>query len=175
MIPDRTKRIAEAEQILRARLNVQGTRLGFSTERDDSWWWLMSNADVNSVRMTLAVLERSGWAEDVPRIVTGTLQRQQFGRWSTTVANAWGSVAMEAFSKKFETVPVRGVTTRGLRRAGRGDGVRLGEDPGGRPRCRWAGRPASPSTATRPTPTCRSTTTAVASPGSPSLRAPRCR
>ena len=31
-------------QVLRARLNVQGTRLGFSTERDDSWWWLMSNS-----------------------------------------------------------------------------------------------------------------------------------
>jgi len=114
MIPDRTKRIEEAQQILRARLNVQGTRLGFSTERDDSWWWLMSNGDVNSVRMTLAVLNRADWAEDVPRIVTGTLQRQQFGRWSTTVANAWGSVAMEAFSKKFETVPVRGTTRAGF-------------------------------------------------------------
>jgi len=114
MIPDRVKRIAEAEQILRARLNVQGTRLGFSTERDDSWWWLMSNGDVNSVRMTLAVLNRADWAEDVPRIVTGTLQRQQFGRWSTTVANAWGSVAMEAFSKKFESVPVRGTTRAGF-------------------------------------------------------------
>ena len=113
-IPDRAKRIAEAEQVLRARLNVQGTRLGFSTERDDSWWWLMSNGDVNSVRMTLAVLGRAGWADDVPRIVTGTLQRQQAGRWSTTVANAWGSVAMEAFSKKFETVPVRGTTRAGF-------------------------------------------------------------
>jgi uncharacterized protein YfaS (alpha-2-macroglobulin family) len=113
-IPDRAKRIAEAEQVLRARLNVQGTRLGFSTERDDSWWWLMSNGDVNSVRLTLAVLGRAGWADDVPRIVTGTLQRQQAGRWSTTVANAWGSVAMEAFSKKFETVPVRGTTRAGF-------------------------------------------------------------
>ncbi len=113
-IRDHDKRVAEAEQILRARLNVQGTRLGFSTERDDSWWWLMSNGDVNSVRMTIAVLDRKDWAEDVPRIVTGTLQRQQFGRWSTTVANAWGSVAMEAFSKKFESVPVRGVTRAGF-------------------------------------------------------------
>ena len=113
-IPDRARRIGEAEQVLRARLNVQGTRLVFSTERDDSWWWLMSNGDVNSVRMTLAVLDSKDWADDVPRIVTGTLQRQQAGRWSTTVANAWGSVAMEAFSKKFESVPVRGVTRAGF-------------------------------------------------------------
>ncbi len=113
-IPDRAKKQAEAEQVLRARLNVQGTRLGFSTEKDDSWWWLMSNGDVNSVRMTLAVLSRPGWQDDVPRIVTGTLQRQQFGHWSTTVANAWGTVAMEAFSKKFETVAVGGKTRAGF-------------------------------------------------------------
>jgi uncharacterized protein YfaS (alpha-2-macroglobulin family) len=113
-LKDRDKRLAEADQILRARLNVQGTRLGFSTERDDSWWWLMSNADVNSVRLSLVVQGRKDWVDDVPRVVTGTLQRQQFGRWSTTVANAWGSVAMEAFSKKFETVPVRGATRAGF-------------------------------------------------------------
>lgn len=107
-IPDRDKRISEAEQILRARLNVQGTRLGFSTERDDSWWWLMANGDVNSVRMITAVLERAGWKDDLPRLVVGTLQRHQLGKWSTTVANAWGTVAVEAFSKRFEKDPVAG-------------------------------------------------------------------
>jgi uncharacterized protein YfaS (alpha-2-macroglobulin family) len=113
-IPDRDKRIAEAEQILRARLNVQGTRLGFSTERDDSWWWLMVNGDVNSTRMILAVLGRSAWKDDLPRLVTGTLQRQHQGAWSTTTANAWGSVAMEAFAKRFERDPVKGATRAGF-------------------------------------------------------------
>jgi len=109
-IPERARRIEEAEQVLRARLNVQGTRLGFSTERDDSWWWLMSNGDVNGVKMTLVASRRAGWEDDAPRIAIGTLQRQQFGHWTTTVANAWGSVAMEAFSKRFESMPVRGTT-----------------------------------------------------------------
>ncbi len=113
-IPDRDKRIAEAEQILRARLNVQGTRLGFSTERDDNWWWLMVNGDVNSTRMILAVLERSAWKDDLPRLVTGTLQRQQQGAWSTTTANAWGSVVMEAFSRRFERDAVKGTTRAGF-------------------------------------------------------------
>ncbi len=113
-IPERDKRIAEAEQILRARLNMQGTRLGFSTERDDSWWWLMANGDVNSVRMILGVLDKPGWKGDMPRLVTGTLQRHQFGRWSTTVANAWGSVAMQAFSKRFETDLVSGISRAGF-------------------------------------------------------------
>jgi len=113
-IPERDRRIAEAEQILRARLNVQGTRLGFSTERDDSWWWLMVNGDVNSTRMILAVLTRPAWKDDMPRLVTGTLQRQLFGHWSTTTANVWGSVAMEAFSKQFEREPVAGATKAGF-------------------------------------------------------------
>ena len=117
-IPDRDKRIAEAEQILRARLNVQGTRLGFSTERDDSWWWLMSNGDVNSVRMILGALNKPGWAADMPRLVTGTLQRQQRGSWSTTVSNAWGSVAIEAFSKRFERDPVAGRSQVGFEPGG---------------------------------------------------------
>ena len=107
-IPEREKRIAEAEQVLRARLNVQGTRLGFSTERDDSWWWLMVNGDVNSTRMLLAAMDRPAWKDDMPRLVTGTLQRQQRGHWSTTTANVWGSIAMEAFSKRFEREPVAG-------------------------------------------------------------------
>ncbi|MEY2688837.1 MAG: hypothetical protein RL375_3035, partial [Pseudomonadota bacterium] len=109
-LPERDRRLAEADQILRARLNMQGTRLGFSTERDDSWWWLMVNGDVNSNRMIQAVLARPAWKDDVPRLVTGTLQRQQAGHWSTTNANVWGSLAMEAFSKRFEREPVNGHT-----------------------------------------------------------------
>lgn len=109
-MPDRARRTQEAEQILRGRLNVQGTRLGFSTERDDNWWWLMANGDVNSVRMLLSVLDKPQWQTDVPRLVTGALQRQQRGRWSTTVANAWGSVVVEAFSRRFEKDPVAGTT-----------------------------------------------------------------
>lgn len=117
-LPERDKRMAEAEQVLRARLNVQGTRFGFSTERDDSWWWLMSNGDVNSVRIVLAVLARPQWQADLPKIVTGTLQRQQHGAWSTTVSNAWGSLAVEAFSKRFEKDPVNGSTRVGYEPAG---------------------------------------------------------
>ncbi|WP_374593190.1 alpha-2-macroglobulin [Aquabacterium sp.] len=124
-IPDRDKRITEAEQILRARLNVQGTRLGFSTERDDSWWWLMSNGDVNSVRMIGAVLTKPAWATDLPRLVVGTLQRQQWGRWSTTVANAWGSVAIEAFSKRFERDPVAGRSQVGFEPGGTASSAQL--------------------------------------------------
>ncbi len=130
-IPDRDKRINEAEQILRARLNVQGTRLGFSTERDDSWWWLMANGDVNSVRMILGVLDKSAWKDDLPRLVTGTLQRHQLGRWSTTVANAWGTVAIEAFSKRFERDPVAGSSRVAFEPGDKAQALDWGKQPSG--------------------------------------------
>jgi alpha-2-macroglobulin len=113
-VPERDKRIAEAENILRARLNLQGTRMGFLTERDDNWWWLMVNGDVNAVRMLLAVVQHGAWKDDMPRLVAGALQRQQLGHWSTTTANAWGVLAVEAFSRRFESEPVAGRTQAGF-------------------------------------------------------------
>jgi hypothetical protein len=43
-------------------------------------------------------------------MVRGTLGRQQRGKWNTTVANAWGVLAMEKFSAQFEKDPVSGST-----------------------------------------------------------------
>ena len=48
-IPDREKRLKEAEQIIRSRINFQGTTMGFSTEKSDYLWWLMVSGDVNAV------------------------------------------------------------------------------------------------------------------------------
>ena len=107
-LKDREKHLAEAEQILRSRLNFQGTTMGFSTERMDYLWWLMISGDVNANRMLLATVDDDKWREDIPRLVRGTLGRQQHGRWNTTVANAWGVLAMERYSAKFESEPVAG-------------------------------------------------------------------
>jgi alpha-2-macroglobulin len=60
--------------------------------------------------MLLAVLDESQWREDIPRLVRGAMGRQQSGRWNTTVANAWGVLAMEKFSAVFESTPVTGAT-----------------------------------------------------------------
>ncbi len=109
-LAERDSRLQEAQQILRSRLNFQGTTLGFSTERTDYLWWLMISGDVNANRMLLAVLDEPKWSEDVPRLVRGSLGRQQRGRWNTTVANAWGVLAMEKFSAAFEKAPVAGAT-----------------------------------------------------------------
>lgn len=114
----RTQGISDAEDktraalvILRARLNFQGTTMGFSSERTDALWWLMISTDSNANRMLLAVLDRPEWREDIPRLVRGALGRQLFGHWNTTVANAWGVLAIEKFSRAFESTPVTGETS----------------------------------------------------------------
>lgn len=103
-------RLAEAEQIIRSRLNFQGTSMGFSTERNDALWWLMVSTDSNAVRALATLIDRDAWREDVPRLVRGALGRQLEGHWNTTVANAWGVLAMEKFSAAFEKEPVTGAT-----------------------------------------------------------------
>ncbi|MEX0957977.1 MAG: MG2 domain-containing protein [Burkholderiales bacterium] len=113
-VPERDRQLAQAEQILRSRLNFQGTTMGFSTERTDRLWWLMVSGDVNANRVLFAFLEDAKWRADIPRLVRGSLGRQQAGRWDTTVANAWGTVAMRKFSELFEREPVAGRTTAAL-------------------------------------------------------------
>ena len=109
-IPNQEGRLKEAEQIIRARLNFQGTTMGFSTEKTDALWWLMISNDVNAVRAILSLLNSERWREDIPRMVQGALGRQIRGAWDLTLANAWGVLAMEKFSKAFEAIPVTGTT-----------------------------------------------------------------
>jgi uncharacterized protein YfaS (alpha-2-macroglobulin family) len=93
------------------RLNFQGTTMGFSTERGDTLWWLMISGDSNANRMLLTVLDEPEWTEDIPRLMRGSLGRQQRGHWNTTVANAWGVLAMRKVAERYEKEPVSGRTT----------------------------------------------------------------
>ena len=110
------ERLSDANDVLRARLNLQGTTMGFSTERRDRLWWLMVAPDGNAARAVLSVLDDPDWQADLPRMMRGLFGRQHRGRWQTTVANAWGTVAAGAFRTVFEAEPVTGAST-----------VRLGE------------------------------------------------
>ncbi|HEX8954747.1 MAG TPA: alpha-2-macroglobulin family protein, partial [Burkholderiaceae bacterium] len=107
-LPQREEKMRQAGEILHARLNLQGTTMGFSTERNDELWWLMVSSDVNANRVLLAMMDNPAWHEDMGRLARGTLGRQHQGRWNTTVANAWGTLAMQKFSAAFESVPVTG-------------------------------------------------------------------
>jgi len=113
-LPRRAERLAQAEQILRSRLDFQGTAMGFATERHDALWWLMISADANANKLLVAFNDVAAWKDDMPRLVRGSLGRMQRGRWNTTVANAWGVVALRKFSDRFESTPVTGVTAAAL-------------------------------------------------------------
>jgi len=112
--PHRAARIDEAQNILRARLSYQGTRLVFSSEADDYLWWLMVNGDVNAARLLLTVMDEAAWKDEIPRMLLGLLDRQRRGAWLTTTANLWGSLAVERFSAAFEKDPVKGTSSARL-------------------------------------------------------------
>ena len=109
-VPDQARLLAEARQILRARLTWQGTRVGLSTEGSDGWWWLMAGTDANLARTLLLALPDPAWKDDLGRLASGFIARQQGGAWHTTVANLWGSLALERFSREREAAPVTGLT-----------------------------------------------------------------
>ncbi len=113
-LPQRDAQLAQVQQVLRSRLNLQGTSLGFSTERKDDWWWLMASADSNANRLILAMLDNPAWQADMGRMARGALGRQRAGHWGTTVANAWGVLAIEKFSQQFESAPVSGISSASL-------------------------------------------------------------
>src|SRR6188472_906246 len=70
----------------------------------------MDSADANAARLILAVLDDPAWRDDLPRMVVGSLGRQRGGAWLTTTANLWGSLALDKFSAKFESVRIAGKT-----------------------------------------------------------------
>ena len=113
-LPQREQQLAQAQQILRARLSFQGSRVGFSTEQDDQWWWLMQGPDVNLARLMLVNMDDPAWKEDLPRLANGFITRQSGGAWGTTTANLWGALALQRFSQQFEATPVTGTTQAAL-------------------------------------------------------------
>jgi hypothetical protein len=151
-VPQREQRLAEATQILKSRLSWQGTKLTFSTEQSDHWWWLMTNGDVNTARLLLAVMDDPAWKDDMGRLANGFIARQQRGAWHTTTANLWGGLALEKFSAKFEATPVAGVTRATLAAATatwtgrRWSGSRPPTPAARRTRPPGSARPASPGT-----------------------------
>jgi len=149
-VPERDKRMAEANQVLRARLSFQGTKLIFSTERDDYWWWLMQNGDVNTARLMLAVMDDPTWKDDMGRLANGFISRQQHGAWHTTTANLWGGLALEKFSNKFEAVTVAGSTKASMSTGNAAvdwskvERIKTSDASGAAHQTTWFGAPAAP-------------------------------
>ncbi len=113
-IPRGEEKLKEGQQILRARMNLQGSRMTFSTERMDQLWWLMASSDGNAVRSILSLMHLEGWRDDLPRLTAGALGRMRQGHWDTTTANTWGILAIDKFSARYEKTSVGGTTKAAL-------------------------------------------------------------
>lgn len=107
-IPRGAERLREARALLRARLVLQGTTLAFTTQESDDLYWLLATPDVNAARAILEGLTERAPAQEMARLVRGALGRQAGGAWDSTMADAWGVLALDRFSKAFESTPVSG-------------------------------------------------------------------
>jgi len=110
-IPNRAQRLEEAEQIVRSRLNWQGTAAHLS---GGHCWCLMTDLDSDMLRLDLVLVNNGLWHDETPRVMQGSMRLQSHGAWSTTVANAWGTLAVQKFAHTFESVPVTGTTSASL-------------------------------------------------------------
>jgi hypothetical protein len=108
-ISQRTQKLAQTENLLRARLTRQGSVYSLS-EGQFTHWWLYDNDEATLARLIIATMDMPAWQEDQPRLMRGLLMRQKAGRWSTTLANLWGGQALRLFSERFEHESVSGST-----------------------------------------------------------------
>ncbi|HRH81500.1 MAG TPA: MG2 domain-containing protein [Thiobacillaceae bacterium] len=118
-VADRDELLKQAQEALRARLYLTGKRLTIQDEGRAGRWWLMASADTLAAKGLAAVLELPGWRDDIDRLAAGALLRQSNGHWDTTTANAWGSLAMERYTRLREAVKPGGRSTVILGRQGR--------------------------------------------------------
>jgi hypothetical protein len=113
-IADRDRRLDEAQRILRARLNRQGTAMQLASSERNNLWWLMVSPARNIVRLELMLLDAKLWRDDAPLVMRGALAMQRRGSWQSTVTNAWGTLAVEKFATTYETTRVAGTTSAAL-------------------------------------------------------------
>jgi uncharacterized protein YfaS (alpha-2-macroglobulin family) len=104
---------AQAENVLRQRIVFEGSRLDL-VDQGRTPWWMMTSGDEMTVRALLAVLGRPGWQEDAPKLMIGVAARQQRGHWDTTLANAWGTLAVRRFQSLYPESAIAGTTVARL-------------------------------------------------------------
>ncbi len=89
---------AAAEYELRKRLVYEGTRLDLA-DQTRAPWWMMVSGDEMAIKALDAVLGKTGWAPETPKMMVGVAQRQWHGHWDTTPANAWGAIVARRFNR----------------------------------------------------------------------------
>ena len=106
--------VATLEKVIRdsARLTVIGMQTTLTPNSASDYW--MSSKDKAFASLLLVRMATpesiARWKQDFPRLISGFVKQQRRGTWDTTFANAWGALALRAFSRNFEKDPVTGKT-----------------------------------------------------------------
>lgn len=110
-IPNRDANLKQAENILRSRVNYQGSLMNLQGDLDwEGQWKLFSSRDQEAMNYFSISLDEASWADDVGRMARGIVARLRVGHWDTTMANAWGVTQLRRFSQKYETDKIGGET-----------------------------------------------------------------
>lgn len=111
-IPNRDALLKQAENILRARVNYQGSLMNLQGEVDwEASWSLFVSRDQEAIEVLGLGIDQPSWHGDIGRLARGVTARFKKGKWDTTLANAWGTTELRRFAAKFEKDKVAGVST----------------------------------------------------------------
>jgi len=124
-IPESAKLLEQANQIIRARLNFQGSLMNLQNESDwEARYRLFTSQDQEALGIFGLSLEEESFRSDTGRMARGVVARLRKGKWDTTMANAWGVTYMKKFGKKFEAEAPSGMTEAVIQTAGAGSSRR---------------------------------------------------
>lgn len=111
-IPNREEHLKQIKNILRARLNFQGTQMNLQGDLDwEGKWRLFTSRDQEAMGYFGMAIDEESWSQDVGRMARGLITRMKLGHWDTTLANAWGITYFRRFSEKFEKDKITGETS----------------------------------------------------------------
>lgn len=111
-IPNREALLKQTENILRARVNYQGSLMNLQGAFDwEAAWRLFSSHDLEAMDVFGLAIDVPSWHSDIGKLARGITARQKKGIWDTTTANAWGVTALRRFAATFEKEKVAGKTT----------------------------------------------------------------
>jgi uncharacterized protein YfaS (alpha-2-macroglobulin family) len=110
-IKDRDLLLNQTNNILLSRANYQGTMLNLQSSLTNiSRNSLFTTSDQESALYLLSALKDANFSQDIGKIARGLVARMKKGILDSTTANAWAITSFSKFSKKFESVPVTGLT-----------------------------------------------------------------
>ena len=110
-IPKRDELMKQAENILRARVNYQGSLMNLQGKLDwEAKWMLFTSSDQEAMGVFGVAVDNASWSGDAGKMARGVIARLNKGVWDTTLANAWAVTTLRRFSQKFEKDKVTGKT-----------------------------------------------------------------